>query len=234
MGMNERLITAKENWARARRGAEREVFEAGLDRLPPGQHLVDTWPMLDVGGMLDIPLSEWTLTVNGFVANPIVWTREQFLAEATFRSVPEFHCATGWNRFDNEWEGVSFKRSIDAVRSLSRAKFVLLTSSDCTTNPPLDARDVDDVLLAYQWYGRPITKEHRGAGPNDHAQAGRLERCQMGQSDHVLRSRSEGLLGSTWLLQYGPAVGERSLRLTAVLWRHSIRSEPPDLVFFIA
>lgn len=71
----ERLIKAKENWARARRsGKEREVVEAGNARLPPGQHLIETWPVLDLGYRPDIPLPEWRLTVNGFVANPIAWT----------------------------------------------------------------------------------------------------------------------------------------------------------------
>jgi DMSO/TMAO reductase YedYZ molybdopterin-dependent catalytic subunit len=164
MDTNERLIKAKENWARARRGGEeREVFEAGHDRLPPGQHLVETWPVLDLGYKPDIPLSEWTLTVNGFVANPIAWTWEQFLAEATFRSVSDFHCVTSWSRFDNEWQGVSFRRLIEVVKPLSLAKYVLFKAyDDYTTNLPLEACDDDDVLLAFKWNGRPLTKEHGG------------------------------------------------------------------------
>ncbi len=164
MDTNERLIKAKENWARARRGGEkREVFEEGNDRLPPGQHLVETWPVLDLGYKPDIPLSEWTLTVNGFVANPITWTWEQFLAEATFKSVSDFHCVTSWSRFDNEWEGVSFKRLIEVVKPLSLAKYVLFKAhDDYTTNLPLEACDDDDVLLAYTWNGQLLTKEHGG------------------------------------------------------------------------
>lgn len=164
MDTNERLIKAKENWARARRGGEeREVFEEGNDRLPPGQHLVETWPVLDLGYKPDILLSEWTLTVNGFLANPITWTWEQFLAEATFKSVSDFHCVTSWSRFDNEWEGVSFKRLIEVVKPLSLAKYVLFKAyDDYTTNLPLDACDDDGVLLAHKWNGQSLTKEHGG------------------------------------------------------------------------
>jgi formylglycine-generating enzyme required for sulfatase activity len=37
-----RLTKTKEQWAKARRGGEeREVFYAGDERLPPGQHLDD-------------------------------------------------------------------------------------------------------------------------------------------------------------------------------------------------
>ena len=61
MDQNDRLTKTKENWAKARRGGEeREVFYEGDDRLPPGQHLVETWPVLDLGQKPDIPLSEWT------------------------------------------------------------------------------------------------------------------------------------------------------------------------------
>ena len=40
-----RLTKTKEQWAKARRGGEeREVFYAEDERLPPGQHVVETFP----------------------------------------------------------------------------------------------------------------------------------------------------------------------------------------------
>jgi DMSO/TMAO reductase YedYZ molybdopterin-dependent catalytic subunit len=164
MDSNERLIKAKEAWAKARRGGEeREVFEDGHDRLPPGQHPVETWPVLDLGFKPEIPLSEWKLTIGGFVANPTTWTWEDFLAQPQFKDQSDFHCVTSWSRFDNEWEGVSFKRIIEVVKPLSLAKFVLFKSyDDYTTNLPLEACDDDDVLLAHRWDGKPLTKEHGG------------------------------------------------------------------------
>ena len=81
MDQNDRLIKSKENWAKARRGGEeREVFYEGDDRLPPGQHLVETWPVLDLGQKPDIPLSEWTLTIGGAVTIPVTWSWTDFLA----------------------------------------------------------------------------------------------------------------------------------------------------------
>ncbi len=165
MAINERRIKAKENRAKFQRGGEeREVFEESLDpRLPPGQHEVNNWPVLDIGHKPEIPLNEWTLTVGGGVSNAIVWTWDDFLAEATFKSRADFHCVTSWSTFDNEWEGVSFKRLIEVVKPLSSAKFVLFTAyDDYTTNLPLEACDDDDVLLASTWNGRPLTKDHGG------------------------------------------------------------------------
>lgn len=159
-----RLTKTKEEWAKARRGGEeREVFEHGDDRLPPGQHLVETFPVLDLGLKPDVPLTEWQLTVGGFVQNPVTWTWEQFLALPPFRDRSDFHCVTSWSRFDNHWEGVSFKHLISVVKPLSLAKFVLFKSyDDYTTNLPLEACDDDDVLLAYKWNDNPLTKEHGG------------------------------------------------------------------------
>ena len=72
MDDDSRLTKSKEQWAKARRGGEeREVFYEGDDRLPPGQHLVETFPVLDLGFKPDIPLAEWTLTISGFVTTPV-------------------------------------------------------------------------------------------------------------------------------------------------------------------
>jgi DMSO/TMAO reductase YedYZ molybdopterin-dependent catalytic subunit len=163
---NERLIKAKESWAKTRRGLSgREVDgeEAEHERLPPGQHVVNTWPVLDLGRKPEIPQEDWRLAIDGFVARPLTWTWKHYLAEATFRSVSDFHCVTTWSTFDNEWQGVSFKRLIELVRPLSLATHVLFTSyDDYTTNLPMEACDDDDVLLAHMWNGKPLTTEHGG------------------------------------------------------------------------
>ena len=74
----ERYIQAKQKWAekqRARGAAARPV--ASADRLPPGQKLTAGFPVLDLGVQPDIPLSEWTLTLDGLVGRPTVLTWAQ-------------------------------------------------------------------------------------------------------------------------------------------------------------
>lgn len=164
MDESTRLTKTKEQWAKAKRGGEeREVFYEGDDRLPPGQHVVETFPVLDLGHKPEIPLSDWTLTIAGFVAHPVAWTWEQFLAQPEYQHVSDFHCVTSWSRFDNEWIGVSFKHVLAVVKPLSLAKYVLFKSyDDYTTNLPLEVCDDVDVLLARKWNGKPLTKEHGG------------------------------------------------------------------------
>jgi DMSO/TMAO reductase YedYZ molybdopterin-dependent catalytic subunit len=164
MDESSRLTRTKEQWAKARRGGEeREVFYEGDDRLPPGQHLVDNFPVLDLGFKPELPLSEWKLSIGGCVAEPMTWTWEQFLAQPQFKDRSDFHCVTSWSRYDNDWEGVSFKHLIAVVKPFSLVRFVLFKSyDDYTTNLPLDACDDDDVLLAHSWNGKPLSREHGG------------------------------------------------------------------------
>ncbi len=165
MDANEKRIKAKMNMARFQRGGEeREVFDLSDDpRLPPGQHVVNNWPVLDIGQKPEIPLNEWKLTVDGLVTTPMEWTWEQFLKEATFRSVSDFHCVTTWSVYENEWEGMSFQRLLELVQPTQAAKYVLFTAyDDYTTNLPLEACDDDDVVITYKRNGKPLTKEHGG------------------------------------------------------------------------
>jgi DMSO/TMAO reductase YedYZ molybdopterin-dependent catalytic subunit len=97
------------------------------------------------------------------VSQPVRWAWQDFLSQPQFRDTSDFHCVTSWSRFDNEWEGVSFKHLISLVKPLSLARFVLFSSyDDYTTNLPLEACDDDDVLLACKWNGVSLTKEHGG------------------------------------------------------------------------
>lgn len=167
MEPNERLIAKKEAWARAKRG----LLEDGVaqdhrsraDRLPPGQHKVSNWPVLDLGVHPELPLDQWTLTVSGLVEHPFTWTWEQFLAQPQVELVTDFHCVTTWSTFDNAWKGVLFKHVMQVARPRPEAKFVFFTSYDnYSTNLPLEACDDDDVLLIQRWNGKPLPKAHGG------------------------------------------------------------------------
>ncbi len=167
MEPNERLIAKKVEWAQAKRG----LLEDGVaqdqrtrhDRLPPGQHKVSNWPVLDLGIHPDLPLDKWTLTVGGLVEQSFTWTWEQFLAQPQVELVTDFHCVTTWSTFDNAWKGVLFRHVMQIAQPSPEAKFVYFTSYDnYSTNMPLEACDDDDVLLIHRWNGKPLPKEHGG------------------------------------------------------------------------
>jgi len=75
-----KLTRSKRSWARVGRFLTGRSSQPETDRLPPGQKLTTGFPVLDLGMQPDIPLAEWSLTVDGLVEKPAVLTWEQLNA----------------------------------------------------------------------------------------------------------------------------------------------------------
>lgn len=162
MSFKDKLIAKKEEWAREGRGLTGQTWSPSL-KLPPGQHTVQGWPVLDLGVHPQVTLEKWTLTMHGLVEAPTVWRWEDFINQPQIVNLSDFHCVTSWSTFDNRWEGVSFKRVIEVVKPRLEARFVLFGSHDgYTTNLPLEVLADDDVLLACKWKGALLPIEHGG------------------------------------------------------------------------
>jgi DMSO/TMAO reductase YedYZ molybdopterin-dependent catalytic subunit len=160
--MKEQYIAAKERWARKMAGREKRVVRSS-DRLPPGQHLVHNFPVLDLDIRPEIPLGKWELKFGGLVENPMTLNWQQFQALPQFKDVSDFHCVTTWSQYDMEFEGVSFFTLADLVKPKPNATQVFFKSYDgYSTGNTLDACMDDDVMIAHKWNGQPLTKEHGG------------------------------------------------------------------------
>jgi DMSO/TMAO reductase YedYZ molybdopterin-dependent catalytic subunit len=142
----------------------------GLPRLPVGQHIVASWPVLDLGQHPDVPLDRWTLEIAGAVENPIKLTWAGFQSLPQTEDISDFHCVTTWSRFDNHWRGVRFRTIAELAVPKDEARFVLCTGYDVmpgtdipyTTNLSLARAVEHDVLLVHTWEGRPLPREHGG------------------------------------------------------------------------
>lgn len=155
-------IARKERWARKMAGAEKPSVRS-TDRLPPGQHEVRNFPVLDLGVHPEVPLDRWELKIHGQVENPVTLNWEQFKALPQFKDVSDFHCVTTWSQFDMEWEGVAFFTIAELVKPKPAATHVFFKSYDgYSTNNPLEVCLDDDVLIAHTWNRKPITLEHGG------------------------------------------------------------------------
>jgi DMSO/TMAO reductase YedYZ molybdopterin-dependent catalytic subunit len=160
--MKESYIAAKERWARKMVGKQMPKTRSE-DRLPPGQHRVYNFPVLDLGVRPEVKLDQWELKIHGKVENPVNLNWQQFLTLPQFRDVSDFHCVTTWSQFDMEWEGVAFFTIIELVKPKPEATYVFFKSYDgYSTNNPLDACMDDDVLIAHKWNGKPLTSDHGG------------------------------------------------------------------------
>lgn len=160
--MKDAYTAAKERWARQMAGKAKRVPRSH-DRLPPGQRLVDNFPVLDLGVQPAVPLDKWELAIGGEVEKPVTLSWKDFLALPQFKDVSDFHCVTTWSQYDMEWEGVAFFTIADLVRPKPAATHVLFKSyNGYSTNNPLAVCLDDDVLIAHSWNGKPLTQEHGG------------------------------------------------------------------------
>lgn len=131
------------------------------DRLPPGQRLVERFPVLHYG---DTPLfdeNRWDFKVTGLVEIPLRFTYKEFMSLPSTELTTDFHCVTGWSKFDFRWKGVLFKAIASISKPHDEARFVsIICEHGYTTNLSLEFDMDNDVILAYEYNGKPLTPEH--------------------------------------------------------------------------
>jgi len=160
--INPKMLRAKEKLLdKFRRAAPRAL--GGRERLPPGQHLTPGFPVLDLGIHPEFRPERWRFRVDGFVAQKLDLSWEDFRALPKVEQVSDFHCVTTWSKYDVHWAGVKFRTILERVRPDARVSHVVLGCGDgYTTNLPLDELRGEDVLLAYELDGQPLPLEHGG------------------------------------------------------------------------
>jgi len=158
-----KLTTTKERWAKEGRFLTGHVARPETERLPPGQHVVKDWPVLDLGQHPNVPRERWRLDVFGAVENPVSWDWAAFQSLPQSKEVSDIHCVTSWSRYDNGWEGVLTRDVLAAAMPKPDAGFVVLHSSDgYTTNLALEDFAAENAILAHRWQGAPLAREHGG------------------------------------------------------------------------
>lgn len=164
---NDTYIKAKEKIAKLMKNQANSTFEGSnksqINRLPPGQHLVNNFPVLDLGVQPMFFENKYRFEVTGLVSNPISLTWKEFLELQKAELTADFHCVTKWSKFDVKWGGVSMKYLLELIKPLTNAKFVIQYGLDgYTTNVPLESLMKEDVILAYELFGEPLPREHGG------------------------------------------------------------------------
>jgi DMSO/TMAO reductase YedYZ molybdopterin-dependent catalytic subunit len=133
------------------------------NRVPPGQHLTDKWPVLHYASVPKIDVKKWTLKITGLVEKEQTLTYNEFIALPMVEVFSDIHCVTTWSRLNNTWEGVSTSTIKDLVKIKGVAKYVMVEGAGgFTTNLSMQDFFQDDVLFALKWEGKPLTAEHGG------------------------------------------------------------------------
>ena len=130
-------------------------------RVPPGQHLVDDFPVLSYGPTPRFNPQKWDFRVLGLVEEQLRFSYQEFRALPLSRQRADFHCVTTWSKLDNLWEGVRVVDLMTRVRLKPEARYVVVhCDGGYTTNLPLEEFVDDDVMLAWRHDGRDLEPDH--------------------------------------------------------------------------
>jgi DMSO/TMAO reductase YedYZ molybdopterin-dependent catalytic subunit len=155
-----KLTRTKRGWAESGKFL---TGQTGHDRLPPGQHEVRDWPVLDLGTQPAVTMASWRLDVTGMVARRLSLDWQAFAALPQTMLRTDIHCVTTWSRYDNDWSGVRVRDLLELAEPAPQARYVMLSSHDgYTTNLPLADFAAETSLLATRWQGKPLSAEHGG------------------------------------------------------------------------
>ena len=99
--------------SRGFRGKHRDTAAAG--RVPPGQYVVEDFPVLSAGPTPRIPVADWNFVLEGEIDEPKKWTWDEFRKLPTEPVTKDIHCVTKWTKLDTAWTGVSVDTILEGV-----------------------------------------------------------------------------------------------------------------------
>lgn len=106
----------------------------------------------------------YRLAIDGMVQNPASYTLADLQAMPQTALVRDFQCVTGWRVQQVHWSGVRLSALLDRAGPTAGATAVRFRSFDgtYTESLTLEQARLDDVIVALQMLGGPITHDHGG------------------------------------------------------------------------
>src|SRR3954447_17328263 len=133
------------------------------NRVPPGQHIINDFPVLSAGPTPYTPLDRWSFTLEGLVREAVTWTWDEFLKLPSQQFTVDIHCVTKWTKLDTHWEGVTLDTLFEHIELDPRALYLTAYSDGgYTTNLPISEAINGQAFVAYNYDGKPLAPEHGG------------------------------------------------------------------------
>ena len=109
-------------------------------------------------------VADYRLTLGGLVDRPLDLGFADLTGMRPTGLTRDFQCVTGWRVPDVAWRGVKLADLLDAAGVQAPAAAIRLFSFDgvYTESLTLDQARRDDVLVAYEMEGKPVTRAHGG------------------------------------------------------------------------
>ncbi len=141
----------------------RKSAQEFVDRIPPGQHLVENFPVLSAGPAPRVDTAEWKFSLKIGPKPVKAWTWAEFNALPQSKWVRDIHCVTTWSKLDTQWEGVTIDDILADADLEAPTEFVLAHSYDgYSTNVPIADLSVGKAMVATKFGGKPLERDHGG------------------------------------------------------------------------
>jgi DMSO/TMAO reductase YedYZ molybdopterin-dependent catalytic subunit len=132
-------------------------------RLPPGQHIVDDFPVLSAGPTPRIAPDDWSFELKIGPKPLMKWSWADFNALSQTTVTRDIHCVTTWSKLDTKWEGVLVDDILAAAGIGAPTQFALAHSYDgYSTNVPAVDLVGGKAMVALRYDGRPLEQDHGG------------------------------------------------------------------------
>lgn len=132
------------------------------DRVPPGQHLTNGFPVLTYGPTPTVDTTTWQFRVWG-LAKEKTFAWEDFLAMPQSNFTADFHCVTTWSKLDVQWTGVKVTDFMKQVEVAKNAAYILEHCyGSYTTNISMADFLREENFFAHTLAGQPLPAEHGG------------------------------------------------------------------------
>jgi DMSO/TMAO reductase YedYZ molybdopterin-dependent catalytic subunit len=133
---------------------------AGVE-LPPGQYLVEDFPVLSAGPTPRVDLDAWQFTVITETGEQHHWSWTDLLALPQESPTVDIHCVTKWSKLGTSWCGVAIDTLLADIETA--ADYALVSSyGGYTTNLPLEDLVDGQAWIVHTFDGEPLTPEHGG------------------------------------------------------------------------
>lgn len=133
-------------------------------RLPPGQHKVDRFPVLQKGKIPHVNRDKYQLKIVGEVENSRTFSLQELRDLQNTEIIADIHCVTSWSKFDTKWSGIAFSIIFNIVKPKDSANFVEFLCSDggFTTTVPIGEVRSQKAILALKYDGLELGDKHGG------------------------------------------------------------------------
>ena len=135
---------------------------SGIGSLLPGG---DHFRIYSVTGAFpSVSRRRYRLKVSGLVEHPATFTLSDLEAMPATDMVKAFQCVTGWRVPGVHWKGVRLGHLLERAGVQPGAVAVSFDSYDGVDSESLtlDQAHLPDVIVAYEMFGVPVTREHGG------------------------------------------------------------------------